>query len=158
MDLSQRLPFSFRHAQIKQVLMWIAVYANLIPMPPQSQFFYVTPKLGVRLAYHYISDYSCCVVGNRERCCIWSLLCSTHTRSNTMHSLHWFVRSCKTVCLHHTVDVTARRNTIANALELVKVTKGRVNFNTQVKLCLTCCCIVCLLCQNIIVSSQAEKV
>ena len=37
------------------------------------------------------------------------------------------MRSCKSVCLHHAVDVTARRNTIANALELVKVTKGKVN-------------------------------
>lgn len=56
-------------------------------------------------------------------------------------------------------DVTARRNTIANALELVKVTKGKVGAYLSMSLhFLGLLDLASSLTQNIIVSSQAEKV
>ena len=46
-----------------------------------------------------------------------------------MYIIIYCYTSFSIVMCYHT-DVTARRNTIANALELVKVTKGKVNYIT----------------------------
>ena len=80
------------------------------------------------------------------------------------YALTW-LNLCRTTChayvlSMYTPDVTARRNTIANALELVKITKGKVG-GTDIPWLFVLSWslnLAVFLTQNIIVSSQAEKV
>ena len=75
----------------------------------------------------YLALYNNIITGNRSRSHLWDLLRPTHTRfvsclSSIYNTIVWDDASCTVT----SPDVTARRNTIANALELVKVTKGKV--------------------------------